>query len=90
MLDGFPRTVRRPRRSTGCSPSKGLKLDGVVELKVDEGILLKRIEKRLADMQARGEAVRADDNPESFKTRLAAYREQTAPLIDYYRREGRR
>ena len=55
---------------------------------MDEGILLNRIEKRLADMQARGEAARADDNPEAFKTRLGAYREQTAPLIDYYRRKG--
>ena len=55
---------------------------------MDEGILLKRIEKRLADMQARGEAIRADDNPEAFKTRLGAYRTQTAPLIDYYREKG--
>ena len=76
----------------GAGPAarrEGAGLDGVIELKVDEGILLKRIEKRLADMQARGEPARADDNPESFKTRLGAYRAQTAPLIDYYRAEGR-
>jgi adenylate kinase len=40
-------------------------------------------------MAARGESARADDNPEAFKTRLAAYRKQTAPLIDYYRAKGR-
>jgi adenylate kinase len=39
-------------------------------------------------MQARGEATRPDDNPDAFKTRLKAYRDQTAPLIDYYRRKG--
>jgi adenylate kinase len=61
----------------------------VIELKVEEGALLARIEKRLSDMRERGEAARPDDNPESFKTRLAAYRGQTAPLIDYYRSHGR-
>lgn len=88
VLDGFPRTVKQAEALDGLLVRKGLKLDGVVELKVDEGILLKRIEKRLADMKARGEAIRADDNPESFKTRLGAYRQQTAPLIDYYRERG--
>jgi len=63
---------------------RGLKLDGVIELKVDEGILIRRIEKRVADMTARGEKVRADDTPEVLKGRLAAYRVQTAPLADYY------
>jgi adenylate kinase len=88
VLDGFPRTVKQAEALDGLLARKGLKLDGVVELKVDEGILLKRIEKRLSDMKARGEAIRADDNPESFKTRLGAYRRQTAPLIDYYRSRG--
>jgi adenylate kinase len=63
---------------------RGLRLDGVIELKVDEGILLKRIETRVAEMTARGEKLRADDNPEVLKGRLAAYRAQTAPLADYY------
>jgi adenylate kinase len=85
VLDGFPRTVKQAEALDALLAERGLKLDGVVELKVDEGILLGRIEKRLAEMQARGETARADDNPEAFRIRLGAYREQTAPLIDYYR-----
>jgi adenylate kinase len=67
---------------------KGLKLDAVIELTVDIGVLLKRIETRVADMKARGEAIRPDDNPEAFEQRLNAYRAQTAPLTDYYRKKG--
>ena len=63
---------------------RGLKLDAVVEIKVDERILINRIETRIGQMQARSEPVRADDKPEVLKQRLTAYRAQTAPLIDYY------
>ena len=56
----------------------------MIELKVDEGILLERIEKRIAEMQARGEALRPDDNPDVLRRRLLAYRDQTAPLATYY------
>jgi adenylate kinase len=67
---------------------KRLDLDAVIELKVDEGILIHRVERRVAEMTARGEAVRADDNAESLKKRLDAYRAQTAPLVDYYGKHG--
>jgi len=60
----------------------------VIELKVDEGILLERIKKRIAEMQARGEALRPDDNPDVLRRRLLAYRDQTAPLATYYQLEG--
>jgi adenylate kinase len=63
---------------------KGLKLDSVIELRVNEAALLRRVETRIAEMQARGEAVRADDNAEALAKRLDAYRAQTEPLVHYY------
>jgi adenylate kinase len=57
-------------------------------LRVDEAALIKRIESRIAEMKARGEALREDDNADVLHTRLKAYREQTAPLIAYYRQQG--
>ena len=88
VLDGFPRTVPQAEALDRLLGERGLKLDAVIELKVDEGILLQRIEKRIADMTARGEKIRSDDNPEVLKGRLFAYREQTAPLVGYYASKG--
>jgi adenylate kinase len=88
VLDGFPRTVPQAEALGRLLAERGLKLDGVIELKVDEGILVKRIETRVAEMNARGEKLRADDNPEVLKGRLAAYRAQTAPLADHYAGKG--
>lgn len=88
ILDGFPRTVAQAEALERLLEQRGLKLDGVVEIRVDEGILISRIETRIAQMQARGEPVRADDTPEVLKQRLVAYRGQTAPLIDYYQGKG--
>ncbi len=89
ILDGFPRTVNQAKALDALLKAKNMRLDGVIELKVDEAALLGRIQARAEDMIARGCAVRADDNPDAFKTRLDAYRAQTAPVSAYYAGEGR-
>jgi adenylate kinase len=88
ILDGFPRTVPQAEALDRMLDDKGLRLDGVVALEVDPDILVRRIASRVEEMKARGEPLRADDNPEVLKQRLAAYQAQTAPLVDYYRSKG--
>jgi adenylate kinase len=84
ILDGFPRTVPQAEALDQLLKHKHLKLDAVVELRVNESALLQRVETRVAEMRARGEEVRVDDTPEVLTKRLAAYRSQTEPLIHYY------
>jgi adenylate kinase len=84
ILDGFPRTVPQAAALDELLKKKHIKLDAVVELRVNESALLQRVETRVAEMRARGEEVRIDDTPEVLTKRLAQYRALTEPLIHYY------
>ncbi|MBR1190025.1 adenylate kinase [Bradyrhizobium sp. AUGA SZCCT0160] len=84
ILDGFPRTVPQAAALDELLKKKHIKLDAVIELRVNESALLDRVENRVAEMRARGEEVRIDDTPEVLSKRLASYRTLTEPLIHYY------
>jgi adenylate kinase len=84
ILDGFPRTVPQAAALDELLKKKHIKLDAVIELRVNESALLSRVETRVAEMRARGEEVRIDDTPEVLSKRLASYRSMTEPLIHYY------
>src|ERR1700720_2541307 len=84
ILDGFPRTVPQAEALDDLLKKKRLKLDAVIELRVNESALLQRVENRAAETRARGEEVRIDDTPEVLTKRLASYRQLTEPLIHYY------
>jgi len=84
ILDGFPRTVPQAEALDELLKKKHIKLDAVIELRVNESALLQRVETRVAEMRARGEEVRIDDTPEVLTKRLASYRALTEPLIHYY------
>jgi adenylate kinase len=83
IFDGFPRTVAQAEALDSLLARRGQKIDKVLRLVVDDAALMARITKRFEEQG------RADDNPDSFKVRLKAYNDQTAPLVPYYEAQGK-
>jgi adenylate kinase len=88
IFDGFPRTLRQADALGALLQRRGMKLDAVIELVVDDAALVGRIVKRAEEARAAGEPVRKDDTPEVFEVRLREYYKSTAPLIGYYWAKG--
>lgn len=88
IFDGFPRTLKQADALGALLQRRGMKLDAVIELVVDDTALVGRIVRRAEEARAAGETVRKDDTPEVFEVRLREYYKSTAPLTGYYWAKG--
>ena len=86
IFDGFPRTVAQAKALDTMLAGRGRKIDAVIELKVDDEAMVGRMESRVRENPG---AARADDTPETLRKRLKVYRENTEPLLDFYRAQGK-
>jgi len=84
VLDGFPRTIPQAQALEGMLEDKGMGLDAVIEITADADVLVERIAKRAKESGV----ARGDDNEDVLRNRLNVYREQTAPLVEFYRGKG--
>ena len=82
ILDGFPRTIGQAEALDDMLAEKGMALDAVIEMTADAEVLVARVINRAK------ESNRPDDNPEVIRKRLEVYKNDTAPLVDYYRKRG--
>lgn len=89
VFDGFPRTIPQAEALDKLLEGRGKKIDLVIELKVDEAVLLNRAEQRVKETIAKGGTPRPDDTPETVKNRLDVYRKNTAPLVAFYKAQGK-
>ena len=86
IFDGFPRTIPQAEALDGMLKTRDKKIDLVIELKVDDKVRIDRVKARIAQS---GGAVRADDTPETLQNRLNVYYQNTAPLLEYYKKQGK-
>jgi len=85
VFDGFPRTIAQAEALDAMLAKRGKKIDAVLELKVNDKVLLDRVEQRIKE----GGVLRSDDTPETLRHRLGVYYKNTAPLLDYYGKQGK-
>lgn len=81
IFDGFPRTIAQAEALKQMLADRGQEVSVMLDLEVPEEELMVRLIKRGKD------SGRADDNEETIKKRLAVYHSQTAPLIDWFKKE---
>lgn len=86
IFDGFPRTIPQARALDSMLKLRDKQIDLVIELKVDDKVLIERVKTRIAQS---GGVARADDNPETLQNRLNVYYQNTAPLLEYYKRQSK-
>jgi adenylate kinase len=86
IFDGFPRTIPQARALDQMLKLRGKQIELVIELKVDDKVLIDRVKARIAQS---GGVARADDNPETLQNRLNVYYQNTAPLLEYYKRQSK-
>ena len=87
LLDGFPRTVGQAERLREELGARSTRLDTVIDLEVDDAELIRRMAARRVHVDGTW-VMRADDRPETVRHRLEVYRDQTAPLVDFYAEDG--